>query len=336
MHRRRNAVLRELVTFVLIHYLLWFPALLLLIIAASVALYARYGLPASLCLPALLLAAYLPSFLDGSQFTPAGRPWDAFRLHPMWSYCHDYAQLTVIRTVALPVPAAYVFGWHPHGILILSRLGVYGGLFERLFPGIHIRALGASPIFYYPGSREVSLALGAVDASRAVAHRVLKSGRSIVVYPGGSKEIFSAAVDAAQRVTTMELLAVKGFVRLAVQHGAPLVPVVVFNERDAYTSVHIPQAVRAWCLKRARLPLLCFRGRGCSLMPRKGVKLGIVYGAPLPVPHLPNAPDKHGVDAAADAVVDEMHGKYVAALSALWKEHADRFGYGPEEPLKLV
>ncbi len=40
----------------------------------------------------------------------------------------------------------YIFGAYPHGILILSRAATYGGIWEKLFPGIDFRVLGASPM----------------------------------------------------------------------------------------------------------------------------------------------------------------------------------------------
>lgn len=33
----------------------------------------------------------------------------------------------------------YILGWHPHGILLLSRFAIYGGLWAKLFPGIHFK-----------------------------------------------------------------------------------------------------------------------------------------------------------------------------------------------------
>jgi hypothetical protein len=50
----------------------------------------------------------------------------------------------------------------------------------RVVPAV----LGATPIFWLPGIREISLWLGAVDASRHVAEKQLREGRSLIVYPG--------------------------------------------------------------------------------------------------------------------------------------------------------
>jgi hypothetical protein len=43
--------------------------------------------------------------------------------------------------------------------------------------------LGATPMFFIPGCREVCLWLGAIDASRKTAERQLENGLSLFIYP---------------------------------------------------------------------------------------------------------------------------------------------------------
>lgn len=49
----------------------------------------------------------------------------------------------------------------------------------ELFPGLDFRTLAATPAFYLPGSREITLWLGGVDASPSVANRVLAGGACV-------------------------------------------------------------------------------------------------------------------------------------------------------------
>jgi hypothetical protein len=56
----------------------------------------------------------------------------------------------------------------PHGILILSRVAMYGKSFDTLFPGVETRVLAASPMFYLPGAREICLWMGAVSSASRV------------------------------------------------------------------------------------------------------------------------------------------------------------------------
>ncbi len=203
---------------------------------------------------------------------------------------------------------------------------MYGGHFETLFPGINTRLLGASPVFATPGSREISLWMGAVDASPTTARGVLDAGLSMAVYPGGSREIFNT--DHRSKNTILELKNRSGFVRLAVQYGVPLVPVAVFGERDAYRRVDLPAWLQNFCLRRLRVPLLLFFGRWGSWLPPKGAKIGVVFGAPLPVPHVPDAGKDHPAVLAA-------HAAYIAAYTALWNNHKSDFGYADDDLLVI-
>ena len=53
----------------------------------------------------------------------------------------------------------YIFGWHPHGILLLSRFAIYGGLWQKVFPGIHFKV---RVYIYMGGLRESWIGQGSV------------------------------------------------------------------------------------------------------------------------------------------------------------------------------
>ena len=83
-------------------------------------------------------------------------------------------------------------------------------------------------------------------------------------------------------------------------------------------------------------------------MPAAGLRLGVVFGAPLDLgPACPD-PSPEQLDAAharvrrgapGAAVLPHLHSppllQYVAAVTALWHEHKARFGYGPEQTLSI-
>lgn len=323
---RRSGWFHRLITLlvvaVVIHYLLWWPAALILLTLGYFYAGGSYWYLTALAIGGAL---YARSFFDNSQFK-LGRAWDWFRMHWFWKYGHEYLNLRMIRTAALDAGKQYIFGWHPHGILILSRLAVYGGVFEQFFPGVEARTLGATPMFYWPGAREVSLWNGAVDAGAKSAERVLKAGMSLIVYPGGSREIFKT--DERSTDTELELSHRRGFVRLAMAHGTPLVPVVVYNERSAYTRVTPPEWLRNFCLKRLKVPAVLLYGRFFSLVPRK-CSLGVVFGKPMAVPHIPDIQKE-------DPRIDEVLQQYIKELTALWEQYKGEFGYGANERLVIV
>ena len=80
--------------------------------------------------------------------------------------------------------------------------------------------------------------MGAADAGRATASRVLDEGISVVVYSGGSREIFDTDPNSTE--TKIYLTKRRGFVRLAMRHGADLVPVFVFGEKRCYRRLNVP------------------------------------------------------------------------------------------------
>lgn len=340
--------------FALAHYIFFGPVLAF----AALAL-ARRSVAAA-CAMALAVALYLPSFLDGAHATARGRPWDALRVHPVWQLSQSYLGARLVRTRALPGASEgkkYVFAWHPHGILILSRILCYGGAWEALFPDHPFRVLGATPMFFLPGCREICLWMGAVDAGARTAREVLRSNRSVVVYPGGSREIFDT--DPRSRVTKITLKRRKGFVRLALAEGAELVPVFVFGEKRCYSRLNVPAGIRDSLLAAMKVPVIVFWGRFGTWYPKdvvvakrsasakkntavssgddedEGVGMTAVFGAPIPTSDAERARDE-ATGRVSEEAVDAVHARYVEAVRRLFEEHKGEAGYGPEETLEVV
>ena len=306
--------------FALVHYIFYG------VVAAIVAYLLRHIL-AFRVITAVAFLAYQPSFWDGSELK-LGRPWDRLRQHPIWTLTQSYFPAKLIRTKKLDPSKKYVFGWHPHGILILSRIHVYGGVWELLFPGVPFRVLGASPMFKMPGCREICLWMGAVDAGRKTAARVLREGLSVAVYPGGSREIFSTDPNSSE--TKIYLQKRRGFVRLAMQHGADLVPVFIFGEKRCYKRLNVPASVRDWLLRVLKIPLIVFWGRWFTWYPYRATQT-CVFGAPIAT-----GPGMNEGETPSEEDVAAMHAKYTAAVVEIFEKHKKDAGYGPEETLKVV
>jgi len=124
----------------------------------------------------------------------------------------------------------------------------------------------------------------------------------------------------------------KGFIRLAIQYGASLVPVIAIeNNALFYTYPHFLKRLRFWILKNFGLALPVFHGRFyVSPLPIRQ-PLHVVVGSPIPI-----AP-KDMISAAADKnkpppseIVDLYHTKYMEAVKELHKLH----GFG--RPLHII
>ncbi|EEY54640.1 2-acylglycerol O-acyltransferase, putative [Phytophthora infestans T30-4] len=220
----------------------------------------------------------------------------------------------------------YIFGFHPHGIIVLSRVSTYGGNWEKVFPGIPTRALGASTMFYVPLGRELCLWLGGVDASRSTADKVLNDGTSIVVYPGGVPEIFKT--DPNSKVNELVLKKRLGFVKLAMRHGAELVPSFVFGEKWLYNMWNPPQGVIDFFRKTLRIPMIVFWGKFMWMpkQPPKGKRFGVVYGKPIPTKLTANPSEEE---------IRAVHTQYVAEIQRLFSEYKKDFGYDDDETLLI-
>ena len=74
-------------------------------------------------------------------------------------------------------------------------------------------------LFRIPGFRELALAAGSVDASRPVAKRMLREGKSLGILVGGEREqLMSRHGRQAVFIRTR-----KGFCKLALEFGVPVV-----------------------------------------------------------------------------------------------------------------
>jgi len=267
----------------------------------------------------VLLLAYLPGFFNNDHLK-TGRPWHSFRRHKIWHLVQSHLNVELVRESELDPAKKYIFGVYPHGILILSRPAIYGGAFESLFPGIDIRTLGATPMFWIPGSRELCLWMGAVDANKKTAMRLLNTF-SLMVYPGGSDEIF--LTDPNSNVTT--LVARKGFIKLAIQTGTDIVPAFVFGEKWLYYRAHLPRVVQNFFMKTLRLPLIIFWGQWFTWLPLRR-NLSVVFGTPITVSK---------IEEPSNEEIEKVYQQYISAIQDLFNRYRKTYGYGDDERLVI-
>lgn len=209
----------------------------------------------------------------------------------------------------------YVFACHPHGIhcLPLSQFTTYNSSFDQQFPGIvgNVAGLAALVMFKLPLVREIFIGWGYMPASRKIASRAMTMGQSIVVCTGGEEE--SMYTEIGRDIVVLQNT--KGFVRLALSHGASLVPVFGVGNTDCYKTYGLMIGARMWLQRNAGIALPIFHGRCFTPLPYK-VPIKTVIGEPIstPMPKVPGAkPD--------DKLVDEYHAKYIVHLKALHEKH---------------
>ena len=97
-----------------------------------------------------------------------------------------------------------------------------------------LRALADSAHFKIPVWRDIlSQNFGVVEASRRNCGTLMKQGESLVVYPGGAREICKKRGE--QYV--LKWADRKGFVRMAMEYGYDIIPVAAVGAEEAFTII---------------------------------------------------------------------------------------------------
>lgn len=115
-----------------------------------------------------------------------------------------------------------VFDGYPFGIELFLRKGIL------------LRALGDSNHWRVPVWKDiVEKRLGAVEASRENCRALMKRGDSIVVFPGGTREVCKKKGE--QYILKWNDR--RGFVRMAMEFGYDIVPVAAVGAEETYTII---------------------------------------------------------------------------------------------------
>jgi len=102
------------------------------------------------------------------------------------------------------------------------------GLWERC--GVFLRALGDHLHFQVPLWRDLLARFGVVDGTPENVRALMAGRESILVFPGGGREVFKHKDERYTLVWGRRT----GFARLAVEHGYPIVPISAVGADDAF------------------------------------------------------------------------------------------------------
>lgn len=272
-----------------------------------------------------LFLIYIYTFVDLSEQS-CGKKNPFVRKWRMWEYLKNYFSATLVKTCDLDPKKRYIFGIHPHGILPFGSQVILGhqcpGGFQDLFPGIDFRVLAASFCFFIPGYRDLLLWSGFVDAARYSAHRVLNSGLSIALVPGGATE----ALYADPHKDVVYLSPRKGFIRLALQHGASLVPCFTFNENNTYQQLQTSNRFITWAKFKFQrvfgisLPLIT------NIIPKR-TKVTCVVGEPIDVPKFDDPPKEE---------VEKYLEIYKEKLVELYNKNKEKYNDPPDKEIEII
>ncbi|TKR57498.1 hypothetical protein L596_030753 [Steinernema carpocapsae] len=240
----------------------------------------------------------------------------------------EYFPLKLIKTAELSPEHNYIFGSHPHGIMCwgsFTAMATEGAGFGKIFPGITPSLATLDINFWLPLRRDLGLAFGCITASKeSIAYQLTrdKGGRAVMIVLGGTEE----ALEAQEHNYSLILKRRKGFVRLALENGAHLVPTYSFGENSLYTQIVHKQGtwVRTLQTKMKEITGFAiphFNGRrifnySFGVLPYRK-PINIVFGAPIPVQKVANPTEEQ---------VQEVHDKYCEALMKLFDDHKANYG----------
>ena len=184
---------------------------------------------------------------------------------------------------------------------------------------ICIRGLGDHFHFKIPLWRDFLVRFGAVEGTPENCAQLMRQGESILVFPGGSREVFKRKGE-QYRLMWKERL---GFARLALAHRCTIVPFAAVGADDCYDIVFDGEELLATPFGRLALRM------GIKPDMAAPISLGL-FGSPLPRPERfyfsfgdPIVADGDAADLdAVRALRDRTHAAVRARLDHLLKVRA--------------
>ncbi|NXP29698.1 MOGT2 acyltransferase, partial [Scytalopus superciliaris] len=276
--------------------------------------------------------------IDRETPRQGGRRVQFLRKCVVWRHMRDYFPITLVKTAELDPRQNYLLGFHPHGVLAAGAFLNFcteASGFSTLFPGITPHLMMLSLWFRVPFLRDYLMSGGLVSSDKESASYVLQrseGGNLLAIIVGGAQE----ALDARPGSCTLLLRNRKGFVRLAIQHGTPLVPAFSFGENDLFDQVRNPKGSwLRWIQHRLQqvmgISLPLFHARGIfqysfGVIPYRR-PICTVVGKPIPVQK------KHK---PSEQEVNQVHEKYLNELSKLFEEHKAKYNIPKDSHLEFI
>lgn len=210
--------------------------------------------------------------------------------------------------------------WHPHGLYVLSGIFFSTGLRNRNASMYGWVIAGASAVFQVPIFREFALYMNARAADKPVIDAALEVGKSVLLCPGGIHEQLESD-PCQERVFFPPNL---GFVRQALKHGVPLLPIYNFGENQLYDVPSWSRTLSKFLKKQLSIGFPVGIGRwGLPFVPKKQ-ELSIRVGNLVEVGAAVADPAEERVVEVFRLYCAELQRLFQANKSALPREVAER------------
>src|SRR3954454_12902525 len=262
---------------------------------------------------------HLGRTLDGNGID-AWDPDYIRRVLPVWqAVMHTYFRGEVRGLDNIPEEGpALLVGNHSGGTLIADTFVIAGEFYEHFGPDRRFHQLAHDIAARTPGTGISRW--GTVAASHDNARAAFDKGAPVLVYPGGDYETFRPSWHSDQ----IEFGGRKGFIKLALEQGVPIVPVVGIGGQETalfVTRGETAAKVTRWSdLARIKvLPVALAPPFGISLM---DLPTRLPLPAKITVEVLPpiDLAERFGPDADHEDVYEQVTGEMQQVLSKLQEE----------------
>ena len=145
----------------------------------------------------------------------------------LFSDVYHRAEVRGLANIPADGPVLLV-GNHSGGTLISDTFVFAQAFYDHFGPLRRFHQLAHDLVFQLPGVRASLSRFGTVPASPENMGRALERGAALLVYPGGDHETYRPSWESAE----IDFAGRTGFVRLAIKHGVPIVPVVAIGGQE--------------------------------------------------------------------------------------------------------
>jgi 1-acyl-sn-glycerol-3-phosphate acyltransferase len=256
-----------------------------------------------------------------SSYYPSQILWQQFIDLPLWKLWCEYFSFTCIvkRKGCFDPKGHYMFIEFPHGVFPLGFM-LSATLVQHIMPGLRVEGALASILFHLPIIGHIAHWFGSRPATSKNINLLLDDA-SVGILVGGIAEIFCTS-------TTQEKIYLrkrKGFVKVALERGVPLVPIYYFGQTQLLQFVGGRLISR---ISRAlRTSLILYYGRYFLPIPYQ-VPITMVVGEPIPVDRVAQPTEQQ---------IDELHQRFMDEVVKLFDEYKGRVaGNWKDRKLEII